>query len=113
VIAQRLVRQLCLHCKEKTEDELSLPVTLTINDVVYRAVGCAHCRKGYEGRTAIFEVLLPDEVLMPLFMSNLSFIDISKSLIKEGWLSLYQAGVKKILLGQTTLNEVQRVIGYA
>ena len=114
VIAQRLVRQLCPHCKEKATN--LLPQTTGVlmeQDTLYQVRRCADCHDGYQGRTAVFEVLLPDQQLISLLMRNTPLSKIEATLAEKGWLSLYRAGLRKALLGETTVDEVQRVIGHA
>ncbi len=120
VIAQRLVRKLCEHCKEKVEiskDELlerGIPQELLDkhpNYTVYKAVGCQHCRNtGYNGRIAIVEILEVDSKIESLIASDASTLEIQKEALKNGMVLLKDDGYEKVLTGVTTFDEIARVV---
>lgn len=103
VISQRLLRQLCNHCKKRAGNETADG---------YKAIGCEWCRDGYQGRMAAFEVLTFDHALSALFLQKLPISQLVMTLKERGWLPLYQAAMRKVLLGITSAEEVRRVIAY-
>jgi type IV pilus assembly protein PilB len=119
VISMRLVRTLCTKCREPyvpTGDELRL-LGLRARDAahlnLYRAGGCEHCGEtGYRGRTGVFEVLEMTEPLRRLVASGAQESMIRKAAAEEGMSSIGKDGMKKILAGETTLEELQRVVYY-
>ena len=115
VIAQRLVRKVCEHCKEPYEPtkeelrELGLPESERF--VFYRGKGCEHCLgTGYRGRTGIFEVLELDEELKKLINQTQDANEIRKLARKKGFRTMLEDGIDKILKGITTSSEVLSVI---
>jgi general secretion pathway protein E len=113
VVAQRLVRLLCPHCKEAyvpTDVELaSLEITRDRlkNNQVYRAVGCSECnQKGYLGRTIIQELLLVNEEVRSLIMKREDGASIKKIAIRDGMETMRDHGVQKVIAGITTIEEV-------
>ncbi|MDG1752889.1 MAG: type II secretion system protein GspE, partial [Thalassotalea sp.] len=112
VLAQRLVRTLCPHCKEShlANEEESHLLGLTNNKTtVYRAVGCIECNhKGYKGRTGIHELLLVDDKVRELIHNGKGEQAIEK-LIRKSTPSIRRDGFDKVMLGETTLEEVLRV----
>jgi type IV pilus assembly protein PilB len=120
VVAQRLARRLCDHCKEAyqpTEAELVeagwAPEELSGSDwpVLQRAVGCSSCGKtGYRGRFAIHEVLLLSEELERMIIERRSTEDLVKVAVMEGMISLKKDGLRKVGLGLTSLEEIFRVV---
>jgi type IV pilus assembly protein PilB len=120
VVAQRLARRLCDHCKEPyqpTEAELVeagwATEELSGNDwpTLQRAVGCASCGKtGYRGRFAIHEVLLLSEEMERLVIERRSTDDLVKQAVMEGMITLKKDGLRKVGLGFTSLEEIFRVV---
>ena len=115
VIAQRLVRKVCEHCREPYEPtreelrELGLPENESF--VFYRGKGCEHCLgTGYRGRTGIFEVLELDEELKKLINQTQDANEIRKLARKKGFKTMLEDGIDKILKGITTSSEVLSVI---
>jgi general secretion pathway protein E len=113
VIAQRLVRVLCPHCKapfQPSQFELStLGLTREQADAgrICKAIGCEHCNgKGYSGRTIIQELLLVSEDIRTLIMQRKDGGTIKKQAIAEGMLTFRDHGVQKVLQGITTIDEV-------
>ncbi|NCN41038.1 type II secretion system ATPase GspE [bacterium] len=113
VIAQRLVRVLCPHCKEPhipTDLELrSLELTRdqVKNAKIYRAAGCEECnQKGYIGRTIIQELMIVDEELRSMIMQRKDGATIKKVAIDHGMVSFRQHGIQKVLSGITTIEEL-------
>lgn len=105
IIAQRLARKLCDHCKIIREDVI--PDFEEIK--LYKAVGCPQCTQGYRGRIGLFEVLPMSKSLGELIMSGANSLAILKMAQAEGMLSIYQSGLEKIKQGITTIEEINRV----
>jgi len=114
VIAQRLVRVICAHCKEsyKPTEEVyeRLGVSRDTKIVLSRGKGCMSCRHtGYKGRIALFELMVIDGSLRGIIAENSSAADIRQVAKKSGMQTLLEDGYDKVLKGVTTLEEVLRV----
>jgi type IV pilus assembly protein PilB len=114
VMAQRLVRKLCDKCKESytpTVDELAL-IGLETKDVkgeLNKAKGCTDCRNtGYRGRTAIFEMIPMARELRKLVFDSANEDEIRQAAIKNGMVTLRDAGNERVLDGTTSVEEVLR-----
>ena len=114
VMAQRLVRKLCEKCKEEyapSVEELAL-IGLTKKDVkgkLFKVKGCADCRNtGYRGRTAIFEMIPMTRELRKLVFDNANEDEIRQAAIKNGMVTLREAGNERVLDGTTSVEEVLR-----
>lgn len=113
VMAQRLVRVLCPHCKAPhtpTDDELAL-LEISREEArrgkIFKAIGCSQCnQKGYLGRTNIAELFLITEEIRHLILQKKDGGTIKKQAIKDGMLTVRQDGVRKILNGVTTIEEI-------
>ena len=116
VLAQRLVRTLCTHCREPhTLDELTAKemglhrVTSERTPVVYKPVGCSHCgNTGFTGRVCIAEMLPISEPIRRLVMQKANASELRQAAISEGMLPMYDDGLRKVAAGVTTLEEVLR-----
>ena len=120
-VAQRLARRLCVHCREPYEateadivaagwkaDEVFARDT---HPVLYRAGGCSACSKtGYRGRKALLELLVVTEEIERLIIEGGTADDIHKLAVLQGMVTLRQSGLRKALEGETTLEEVLRVV---
>ncbi len=119
VMAQRLLRRLCVSCRQPTvpSEALLAGIGLEPSDVegrtVYRAVGCRECRfEGYKGRVGIFELFSMDPQIREIAFRRGSTQEIrDQARLTGGLRSLRQDGVRKILAGVTTIEEVLRVTG--
>ena len=117
VMAQRLVRRLCDACKEPYEPLEAELAELGLDgyerkpgEVIYRAVGCPECvQSGYRGRQGIHELLEVEDSVRSLVMQNSPSSSIKKAAVGEGMQTLREDGAQKVLLGQTTIDEVMRV----
>ena len=114
VMAQRLVRKLCEKCKEEyapTTEELAL-IGLKKKDVkgkLFKGKGCADCRNtGYRGRTAIFEMIPMARELRKLVFDNANEDEFRQAAIKNGMVTLRDAGNERVLDGTTSIDEVLR-----
>jgi type IV pilus assembly protein PilB len=116
ITAQRLARRLCPNCKTPidipqkaltdagySEDDLRSPW------VSYRAVGCTMCNNGYKGRVGLYQVMPISEEIQRIILRDGSALDIAKQAKLEGVRSLRQAGLHKVKLGMTSLEEVLAV----
>jgi len=115
VIAQRLVRKICPHCKEPYEPskaELDKAGAHLISQTrLYRGAGCSNCKNtGYSGRIGIFEVLTVGDDLKNRIASDAPEKEIYREATRSGMVSLKADGLKKVASGLTTLEELSRVI---
>lgn len=114
VIAQRLVRRICPHCKESRTVEngdIWVAEGLPPGSVYYVGKGCEECGDtGYMGRTGVFELMLISEEIQRLTVERASASKIREQAIREGMVTLKDDGVRKIRAGVTTPSEVMRVV---
>ena len=116
VMAQRLVGKICPHCREEydpSEEELKL-VGLSRKRLngkkLHQAKGCRECRNtGYLGRTGIFELIPMTRKVRALIYDNANEDEIRSCAMKEGMVSMRESGLRKILDGTTTIQEVLRI----
>jgi type IV pilus assembly protein PilB len=119
VMAQRLVRKLCLSCRQPVQpvaslmDAVGLDAAAVGDRTIYQAVGCRECRfEGYKGRIGLFELFSMDPQLREITFRRGSTMEIREQARLTGGLrTLRQDGVRKILEGTTTIEEVLRVTG--
>ena len=112
VMAQRLVRKLCPHCKVPYELPLDVAESLGLNGFtkVYKPLGCDKCRgTGYRGRTAIFEIMPMSEELRRAVMTGATSDDLRTMAINQGMRTLRVSGAKKVTEGITSADEVLSV----
>ena len=116
VLAQRLVRTLCGHCKQAYEPGPEVRETTGLSrfcaptQPIYRAVGCDQCRQsGYRGRTGIHELLVLDEPMRRAIIDGRDAGTLNSIAAQSGMLSLYEDGLRKVAAGHTTLDELARV----
>ncbi|MEI7733013.1 MAG: ATPase, T2SS/T4P/T4SS family [Verrucomicrobiota bacterium] len=116
VLAQRLVRTICPHCKTEQKvsreylDKVQFPKEYIETAKFYRGTGCDQCRQlGYQGRMGIYELLLVTEALRPLIMSRAPASTIAQKALEIGMRTLRTDGWNKVMAGQTTIEEVMRV----
>lgn len=111
VLAQRLVRAICPHCKVSYKpSELELSYFNSPPEVLYRGMGCDKCKgRGYLGRTGIFELLVIDNEIRPMITEKIDSQSIRNYAVSKGMKTLRQDGIEKVLMGITTLEEVLRV----
>ena len=113
VVAQRLIRTICPHCKEEYKVEKDILKKLSINGDIskfYRGKGCEKCfNSGYKGRLGIFEFLAIDDAARKLILSRSSSAEIRACAQKANMKTLRQIGVEKLKEGLTTPEELLRV----
>jgi type IV pilus assembly protein PilB len=116
IMAQRLARRLCPHCK-KQEDiprEALLEEGFTHEEVdagltIYGPVGCERCTAGYKGRVGIFQVMKVSEAIGRLIMEGGNSIQLGEQAAREGVADLRKSGLRKVKAGVTSLEEINRV----
>ena len=112
VIAQRLVRRLCPHCRRETRDQAQLPRSVWPRPLPrWQPTGCDRCYHGFYGRVAIFEVLAIDNALRQAIASGAGTDVIEASARQAGMVSLFEHGCRAVEQGLTTLEELLRVLG--
>ncbi len=113
VMAQRLVRKLCLSCRQPvTVQDAGLPIELKVHPTakLYMATGCRDCHgTGYRGRLAIFELLLSSTQIRKLCAQRADALDIRRVAMEQGMMSLRTSGWQHVLAGHTSVDEVLRV----
>jgi len=117
IIAQRLVRKICRYCKEEVIPDgetlklLNIPEKL-IGEKVYRGKGCPQCgNTGYTGRVGLFEIFVMTEDFRHMISSAYRESDVLNLAISTGMCTLMDAGIAKVKSGDTTLDELIRVLG--
>jgi len=115
VMAQRLIRVLCRHCKYPYQPDAAERKLLGLHHneevTLYRAAGCDICRhQGYTGRQAIMEILKMDSDLDDLVARRASIRDIKHAALEKGFRPLAQDGIRRILQGVSSVGEVMRVV---
>jgi type IV pilus assembly protein PilB len=115
IVAQRLVRRICLSCKEEyvPTDEQLMELQLRRSDVedrtLFRGRGCDECNhSGYKGRMALFEIMRLDDQLREIILTQASTNVLRAEARKRGMRSLRETGLMAIYEGQTTIDEVVR-----
>jgi general secretion pathway protein E len=117
ILAQRLVRKLCPHCREpyhalpEIVDQLGLKRFAKTDDItLYHAKGCAQCsHTGYMGRFCILEMLPITDPLRSLVMKHATSNELKAQAQSEGMITMYEDGMRKAIAGHTTFEEVLRV----
>ncbi|PKH22740.1 type II secretion system protein GspE [Enterobacterales bacterium CwR94] len=112
IIAQRLLRRLCPHCRESASAVSHLPHALWPGTLpTWRAVGCSECYSGFSGRIPIFEMLPVTNALQTAIAEGQSPESLATLAGTQGMSSLFQEGLKAVSRGETTLEELSRVVG--
>ncbi len=115
ILAQRLVRRLCPHCREPYEPLPEIAAKLARVAAggpihLHRAVGCDQCNAtGYRGRLVITEVLLMTDTLRQAVLRHATATEIQRIAIDEGMITMYDDGLRKAIEGRTTVEDVMRV----
>jgi type IV pilus assembly protein PilB len=117
VLAQRLARRLCEHCKElyvPGKEELAtarIPEELVHGNIeLFRRNGCVRCRQtGYSGRIGVFQLLAMDEALSALAARKASHEELERTAMESGMKTLWADGIEKVVAGLTSLEELARV----
>jgi general secretion pathway protein E len=116
IMAQRLVRTICPHCREsfRPEEEALKEIGLTLDDIpeqtLYRGRGCDKCfHSGYMGRSGIFEILLVDDEIRRMVLERTNTGVIKQAALRKGMRTLRMDGARQVKEGNTTIEEVVRV----
>jgi type IV pilus assembly protein PilB len=116
IMAQRLARRLCPHCKEPEElpREVLLEEGFGAEDIeagleIFRAVGCHRCTNGYRGRVGIFQIMPVSEEIGRLILEGGNARQIAEQSRLEGVADLRESGLRKVKAGITSLEEINRV----
>lgn len=116
IIAQRLARRLCEHCKALRDDvtdkgllELGFKQEDLADLKLYKAVGCNQCTAGYRGRVGLYEALSMSKDLGQMIMSGSNSLEILKFAQSQGMNTIFESGLEKVKQGITTMEEVNRV----
>mgnify|MGYP000273900557 FL=1 len=117
IVAQRLVRKVCPHCREEYEPDKNSPERLFLGPEYYRlpftlirGAGCVNCNfTGYKGRTAIQEVLIVESEERDFLLEKADAETIQEAAVKKGMITMRADGLEKALKGITTVQEVMRV----
>ena len=115
VVAQRLVRKICSHCRTELEIEGEAALKLTGGKeeklILHRGEGCNLCnRTGYRGREAVNEVLVIDDDIRSLILKNATERELTAKAREKGMLTLEENAIQKVLKGITTFEEMYRVV---
>lgn len=115
IVAQRLARRLCSHCKQSYEaSPLEKKVFKVASDhplTLYKPVGCETCGfTGYKGRLAILEILRMSEELDELLLNGASLHEIHEAALKQGFSTMLHSALRWVKQGETTLDEISRVV---
>ncbi|MDF2154173.1 type IV-A pilus assembly ATPase PilB [Vibrio sp. CAU 1672] len=113
IIAQRLARKLCPHCKQPQALTAQLQhLGIRSADNIYQANpdGCSECTHGYSGRTGIYEVMRFDDALSEALLKGASVHQLEKLAVANGMSTLKMSGIEKLKHGITSLSELQRVV---
>ena len=114
VMAQRLVRKLCQHCKEQytpgVNEKRQIERLAGSIDTLFKAKGCQHCRNlGFSGRIGIYELLVPDDSMIEQINQGATLNELRENAKKKGMTTLRGDGMEKVKAGITTLDEIYRV----
>ncbi len=116
IMAQRLARRLCEHCKapdplpkEALREEGFTDEDIATGFTTYKPVGCDLCTNGYKGRVGIFQVMPVSEKMGKIIMEGGTSIQLEKQAEEEGVYSLRKSGLRKVMQGITSLKELNRV----
>lgn len=114
VIAQRLLRRLCRHCRYPLSETAAFPTALWPEPLTpWRAEGCEHCFSGYYGRIGIYELLAITPEVQEGLIQNATAGQLAQIAQQQGQKTLLQAGLEQAAQGITSLEEVYRVLGVA
>ena len=115
IVSQKLARKLCPHCKTKRQtndyekDLFKKVLNKEVNEI-YTTEGCEECSSGYKGRVAIHEVLLLNQSIKDAISSNLRKDKLRELVYKSGVSTLLQDGLEKVVSGETTVEEILKII---
>ena len=113
LIAQRLLRRLCTQCRLSAQaGSTAREFGIAPGTALYRAVGCDRCNgTGYSGRSAIFECLFIDDAIRTAITAGCSNVELGRLAAAAGYEPMLAEGVRRVRAGETTLEELRRVLG--
>ena len=118
IIAQRLARKLCVHCRELHQDlpeevlkqeGFNDPDLAKSSATIYKARGCKKCIKGYSGRVGVYETLIISPAICAVILNGGSAIDILAAAKKEGFRTLRTSALRKVIDGTISIEEANRI----
>jgi len=116
ITAQRLARRLCTACKQLADvpDNSLLEAGFSLPDLdgswrPYRPIGCSNCNNGYKGRVGVYQVMPISEEIQRIILRDGSALEIAEQSEREGVRSLREAGLHKVKLGLTSIEEILTV----
>ena len=115
IVAQRLVRKLCNHCKQKEKLPNKILLDAGFNQesleniTLFTPQGCEHCHNGYLGRIGIYQVMPISEAMQQLILTNCDSSRLETQCQSENILNLRQSALKKVSAGITSLEEINRI----
>ncbi len=119
IVAQRLVRKLCNHCKQKEKEKEKPPNKILLdagfnqeslkNLTLFTPQGCEHCHNGYLGRIGIYQVMPISDAMQQLILTNCDSNQLETQCQSENILNLRQSALKKVSAGITSLEEINRI----
>jgi len=113
VIAQRLVRRLCVHCRERynpTPGEATLLEGHGDEPLLFRAGGCDRCDRGYRGQIGVHQLMLLDDDLRRLVLRRASYDEVCEAATAGGMRTLWDDGLEKALAGLTSVDELRSAL---
>ena len=117
IIAQRLARKLCSNCKveediprKALEEEGFTQQQIEEGVTVFKAVGCDNCTGGYKGRLGVYQVMPISDAMGRIIMEGGNAMQLADQAKNEGIADLRASGLKKVAVGLTSLEEINRVI---
>ncbi|MCK9607910.1 MAG: Flp pilus assembly complex ATPase component TadA [Methylomonas sp.] len=117
VISQRLVRKICPYCRTPTQVDPNLleqlgPLFSNLNQPLFKGQGCEHCSSsGYHGRICLIELLIPNEELRDMIARQAGHLEFKNAALKNGYKTVADDALSKVLQGLTTCEEILRVLG--
>lgn len=115
IMAQRLARRLCLHCKEPADYPENVLISTGFKEgelktlQIYKPVGCEHCTNGYKGRVGIYQVMTLSEDMRRLILEGGNAMQLAEQAKAEGINDLRASGLNKVRQGVTSIEEIDRV----
>ncbi|MEJ2040194.1 MAG: ATPase, T2SS/T4P/T4SS family, partial [Desulfosarcinaceae bacterium] len=115
ILAQRLVRRVCEHCRQEEQPAPEVLRSLKIYDrsiKAFKGAGCRRCNQtGYKGRIGVFEIILVDSEIRRLIRTNASEAELIRTARQSGMTTLLEDAIAKVEAGMTTCDEILRVLG--
>ena len=110
------MRTICKECKEEVaypaEYLIEIGAPIPKNSRLFRGRGCEHCRQtGYRGRAGLYEVMIVSDEIRSLIVSRAAAQDIRRLAVEQGMHTLRDDGLAKVRAGETTVLEIERVLG--